>query len=142
MCIKGKQVKISSKSKDDKSTQQPLEVRHLDLLGPTKTAFMSGKRYSVVMVIDYSRWTWVMFLSHKDETSKVLNSQNKFKMRKVYQLLLLKFTMLKILKIKTFDHFIKNNGLNHNFSTPRTPQQNGIFLEKEYIFTRNGLNDA
>ena len=103
---------------------------------------MSGKRYSVVMVIDYSRWTWVMFLSHKDETSKVLNSQNKFKMRKVYQLLLLKFTMLKILKIKTFDHFIKNNGLNHNFSTPRTPQQNGIFLEKEYIFTRNGLNDA
>jgi len=44
-----------------------LKLLHLDLFGPTKTTSTSGKRYGIVIVEDYSRWTWVMFLAHKDE---------------------------------------------------------------------------
>jgi len=58
---------------------------YLDLFGLTITSSVSGKRYDQVIVDDYSRWTWVMFLAHKDESS--LNSIKELKMKKEYALL-------------------------------------------------------
>jgi len=49
-------------------TSRPLELLHLDLFGPTKTTSVSGKRYGLLIVDDYSRWTLVMFLAYKDES--------------------------------------------------------------------------
>jgi len=43
-CVKGKQVRSSFKSKDEVFTQRPLELIHLDLFGPTRTASISDKR--------------------------------------------------------------------------------------------------
>ena len=65
---KGKQVKIYFKSKNGFSTSRPLELLHLDLFGPTRTASLSGCKYGLVIVDDYTRWTWVKFLTHKDES--------------------------------------------------------------------------
>ena len=42
----------------------------MDLFGPTRTTSLGGKRYALVIVDDYSRYTWVLFLSSKDETFK------------------------------------------------------------------------
>jgi len=53
--FKKKQVKSSFKSKDEVSTQRPLELMHLDLFGPTRTAYINGKRYGLVIVYVYSR---------------------------------------------------------------------------------------
>ena len=36
-----------------------------------KTAPISAKKYGLVIVDDYSRWTWVKFLIHKDESHSV-----------------------------------------------------------------------
>ena len=60
-CQKGKQIKNSFSSKNIVSTSRPLELwtRH------------SGKRYRLVIVVNYSRWTWVMFLAHKDKSCSV-----------------------------------------------------------------------
>jgi len=65
---KGKQVKNSFSSKNIISTSRPLNLVHLDLFGPTRIDSVSGKRYRMVIVDDNSRWTWVMFLAHKDES--------------------------------------------------------------------------
>jgi len=54
-CVKGKQVKSSLKSKNDKSTQKPLELIHLDLFGPTRTRSIGGKIYGLVIVDDFTR---------------------------------------------------------------------------------------
>lgn len=48
--------------------QSPLELIHMDLCGPIRIQNRSGKRYVLVIVDDYSRYTWVMFLHSKDET--------------------------------------------------------------------------
>ena len=40
----------------------------MDLFEPTRTTSLGEKRYGLVIVDDYSRFTWVMFLAHKDET--------------------------------------------------------------------------
>ena len=62
-CAKEKQVKNSFKSKRCMSTSGPLELFHIDLCGPMKITSRGGKRYICVMVDDYSRFTWTLFLS-------------------------------------------------------------------------------
>ena len=49
------------------STSRPLELLHMDLFGPTRTTSLRGKKYGLVIVDDFSRFTWVLFLAHKNE---------------------------------------------------------------------------
>ena len=65
-----KQVKVSFKPKKCISTSSPLDLLHLDLFGPTQIISLGGKRYCLVIVDDYSRYTWIMFFVHKDDTFK------------------------------------------------------------------------
>ena len=65
---KGKQVKSSFKAKNVVSTSKPLELFHLNLFGPTKNASLFGCGDGLVIVDDYTRWTWVKFLTHKDNS--------------------------------------------------------------------------
>nr|GEZ97478.1 Gag-Pol polyprotein [Tanacetum cinerariifolium] len=44
----------------------------MDLCGPMRVKSINGKRYVLVIVDDYSRYTWTHFLRSKDETPKVL----------------------------------------------------------------------
>ncbi|GKE31654.1 retrovirus-related pol polyprotein from transposon TNT 1-94 [Tanacetum coccineum] len=45
-----------------------LHTLHMDLCGPIRVQGINGKKYSLVIVDDYSRFTWVKFLRSKDET--------------------------------------------------------------------------
>ncbi len=67
-CIEGKQVKSNFKPKSHVSTTKPLELLHIDLFGPTKTLSLGGKKYGLVIVDDFSRYTLVFFFAHKDES--------------------------------------------------------------------------
>nr|GEY95145.1 putative ribonuclease H-like domain-containing protein [Tanacetum cinerariifolium] len=73
-CLKGKQHKVSFKSKIHNSISQPLFMFHMDLFGPTFRSSIMHKKYCLVITDDFSRFTWVFFLETKDETSKILKS--------------------------------------------------------------------
>lgn len=62
------QVKTLFKSRNIVSIGRPLELLHINLFGPTRIMSMSGKCYGLLVVCEFSRWTWVLFLVHKDET--------------------------------------------------------------------------
>ena len=47
---------------------RPLELIHMALFGPTKTKSLNGNKYVLVLVDDLSRFTWIFFLEHKDQT--------------------------------------------------------------------------
>nr|GEU91329.1 hypothetical protein [Tanacetum cinerariifolium] len=65
--------KISSyKSKAVPSSKERLNLLHMDLCGPMRVASINGKKYILVIVDDYSRYTWTLFLRSKDETPEVL----------------------------------------------------------------------
>jgi hypothetical protein len=49
------------------STMKPLELVHTDLCGPTRTQSLQGENYFMLLIDDYSRMTWVMFLKEKYE---------------------------------------------------------------------------
>nr|GEZ47822.1 hypothetical protein [Tanacetum cinerariifolium] len=62
------------KSKTAFASNEPLYLLHMDLCGPMRVQSINGKRYGLVVVDDYSWYTWVFFLHSKDEASEVIIS--------------------------------------------------------------------
>nr|GEZ04177.1 hypothetical protein [Tanacetum cinerariifolium] len=71
-CELGKAKRKSFHSKLTPSSTRRLHLLHMDLCGPMRVASINGKRYVLVIVDDYSRYTWTHFLRSKDETPEVL----------------------------------------------------------------------
>nr|GFC66227.1 retrovirus-related Pol polyprotein from transposon TNT 1-94 [Tanacetum cinerariifolium] len=53
-------------------SKRRLQLLHMDLCGPMRVASINGKKYVLVIIDDYSRYTWTHFLRSKDETPEVL----------------------------------------------------------------------
>ncbi|GJW87878.1 retrovirus-related pol polyprotein from transposon TNT 1-94 [Tanacetum coccineum] len=66
-CKMGKQAHASHKGKNIISTTRCLELLHMDLFGPSAVRSYGGNRYTLVIVDDYSRYTWTRFLKDKTE---------------------------------------------------------------------------
>ncbi|GJU40267.1 retrovirus-related pol polyprotein from transposon TNT 1-94 [Tanacetum coccineum] len=71
-CELGKAQRKSFKTKTTPSSKRRLQLLHMDLCGPMRVESINGKKYMLVIVDDYSRYTWTHFLRSKDETPKVL----------------------------------------------------------------------
>ncbi|KAI3735517.1 hypothetical protein L6452_15018 [Arctium lappa] len=126
-CLKGKQHKTSHKTKEINSISSCLQLLHMDLFGPTNVMSIGKKSYCLVIVDDYSRFTWVYFLRTKDETSGLIKS---FILRIENQT----NQKVKVIRsdngteFKKFDlnTFCEEKGIERQYSAPRTPQQNGV----------------
>ncbi|GJV65452.1 retrovirus-related pol polyprotein from transposon TNT 1-94 [Tanacetum coccineum] len=66
-CALGKSTKKPHKPKSKDTNQEKLYLLHMDLCGPMCVASVNGKKYILVIVDDYSRFTWVKCLRSKDE---------------------------------------------------------------------------
>ncbi|GKE08494.1 retrovirus-related pol polyprotein from transposon TNT 1-94, partial [Tanacetum coccineum] len=66
-CAMGKSKKQSHKPKSEDINQEKLYLLHMDLCRPMCVASVNGKKYILVIIEDYSRFTWVKFLASKDE---------------------------------------------------------------------------
>jgi hypothetical protein len=53
-------------------SEMPLELLHMDLFGPIAYISIVGSKYCLVIVDDYSRFTWVFFLQEKSQTQETL----------------------------------------------------------------------
>ncbi|GKF04996.1 retrovirus-related pol polyprotein from transposon TNT 1-94, partial [Tanacetum coccineum] len=67
-CQLGKSKKFSHRPKSENTNMEVLHTLHMDLCGPMRVQSIKGKKYILVIVDDYSRFTWVKFLRSKDET--------------------------------------------------------------------------
>nr|GEZ81367.1 hypothetical protein [Tanacetum cinerariifolium] len=61
-CKLSKAKRSSFKSKVVPSSKGRLNLLHIDLCGPMRVASINGKKYIMVIVDDYSRYTWTLFL--------------------------------------------------------------------------------
>nr|GEW88979.1 hypothetical protein [Tanacetum cinerariifolium] len=71
-CELSKSKRSSFKSKPVPSLKRRLNSLHMNLCGPMRVASINGKKYILVIIDDYSRYTWTLFLRSKDETPEVL----------------------------------------------------------------------
>nr|GEW56316.1 putative polyprotein [Tanacetum cinerariifolium] len=67
-CAMGKSTKKTYKPKSEDTNQEKLYLLHMDLCGPMRVESVNEKKYIIVIVDNYSRFTWVKFLRSKDET--------------------------------------------------------------------------
>nr|GEV45419.1 retrovirus-related Pol polyprotein from transposon TNT 1-94 [Tanacetum cinerariifolium] len=145
-CLKGRQHKVSCKSKLVNSVTKPLHTLYMDLFGPTSVSTISHKWYCLVVTDDFSRLTWTFFLKTKDETSGILR---KF----ITEIENLKNLKVKIIRCdnggefinKEMDDFCLQKGIKREFSNARTPQQNGVAERRNRTLieaTRTMLADA
>nr|GEX38894.1 integrase, catalytic region, zinc finger, CCHC-type, peptidase aspartic, catalytic [Tanacetum cinerariifolium] len=98
-CAMGKSTKKTHKPKSEDTNQEKLYLLHIDLCKPMRVESVNGKKYILVIVDDYSRFTWVKFLRSKDETPDFI---------------------IKFLKM------IQEDGISNETSVARSPQQNGV----------------
>ncbi|GJV17228.1 ribonuclease H-like domain-containing protein [Tanacetum coccineum] len=126
-CEVSKAKRSSFKSKTVPSSKGRLNLLHMDLCGPMRVASINGKKYILVIVDDYSRYTWTLFLRSKDETPEVL---------KDFLTMIQRNLQAPVISVrtdrgteflnKTLNAFFKEEGIEHQTSTPRTPEQNDV----------------
>ncbi|GKD02448.1 retrovirus-related pol polyprotein from transposon TNT 1-94 [Tanacetum coccineum] len=68
----GKAKRNSFHTKTTPSLKRRLQLLHMDLCNPMRVESINGKKYVLVIVDDYSRYTWTHFLRSKDKTPEVL----------------------------------------------------------------------
>ncbi|GJX04041.1 retrovirus-related pol polyprotein from transposon TNT 1-94 [Tanacetum coccineum] len=73
-CEQGKSKRASYPPKPVPNSKQRLHLPHMDLRGPMRVESINGKRYVLVIVDDYSRYTWVHFLRSKDEAPELIKN--------------------------------------------------------------------
>ncbi|GJV74773.1 retrovirus-related pol polyprotein from transposon TNT 1-94 [Tanacetum coccineum] len=71
-CEQGKSKKASLQPELVPSTHSKLELIYIDLCGPMRVENINGKKYIMVIVDDYSCYTWVHFLHTKDEAPNMI----------------------------------------------------------------------
>ncbi|GJZ00550.1 retrovirus-related pol polyprotein from transposon TNT 1-94 [Tanacetum coccineum] len=98
-CAMGKSKKKPHKPKSEDTNQEKLYLLHMDLCGPMRVASVNGKKYILVIVDDYSRFTWVKFL-RTDNGTEFVNH--------------------------TLNEYYEKVGISHETSVARSPQQNGV----------------
>jgi transposase InsO family protein len=119
----GKMIAASHYPINTVMTEHPRQLLHMEIFGPSQVRSMGGKWYVLVIIDDYSHYSWAFFLESKDEVSEhfwslalrltnehpnclnAIRSNNGTEFRNA-----------------SFDEFCLEHGIDQQFSTPRVPQ--------------------
>nr|GFB49830.1 hypothetical protein [Tanacetum cinerariifolium] len=101
----GKSTKKTHKPKSEDTNQEKLYLLHMDLCGPMRVESVNGKKYILVIVDDYSRFTWVRLnvpvrRIQPDNGTEFVN--------------------------QTLRDYYEEVDISHETSVARSPQQNGV----------------
>nr|GEZ36312.1 hypothetical protein [Tanacetum cinerariifolium] len=110
-CAMGKSTKKTHKPKSEDTNQEKLYLLHMDLCGPMRVESVNGKKYILVIVDDYSRFTWVRLkvLVHRiriDNGTEFVN--------------------------QTLRDYYEEVGISRKTSAARSPQQNGVVERRNH----------
>jgi transposase InsO family protein len=112
-------------------TSYPNELLHMDTVGPARVRSVGGKWYVLVVVDDFSRFSWVFFLESKEEVFGFvhdlvlrLNNESNGHVRAICSDNGTEF------RNSCMDNFCSDHGLDHQLSAPYTPPQNGVVERK------------
>jgi len=133
-CQLGKQTRAAHKKTSGIRTSRNLELLHMDLMGPTRTASLGGKRYFLVIVDDFSRFSWAIPIREKSDAFYV--AQHLFKKIQVErncQIMRIRSDHGREFKNSKFEELCLTYGIKQEFPSPITPQQNGVVERKNRV---------
>jgi transposase InsO family protein len=130
-CADGKMHRAAISSQPATRATKRLELVHSDVCGPFSELSFSGAKFFVTFTDDHTRKTDVFFLKHKGEA---FESFKKFEARASLQ------SGCPVVRLRTdgggeytgadFEAFLAARGIQHEFSAPYTPEQNGVAERK------------
>ena len=107
---------------------------------------LSRKRYALVIVDDFSKYTWVLFLNSKDETPKmIIDHIKRNELEENLPVRMIRSYNGTEFKNAILNEFCTDEGIYQQYSAPRTPQQNGVVERKNMTLVeaaRTMLNEA
>ncbi|GKA24637.1 retrovirus-related pol polyprotein from transposon TNT 1-94 [Tanacetum coccineum] len=126
-CALGKSKKSSHQPKAEDTNQEKLYLLHMDLCGPMRMESINWKKYILVIVDDYSRFTWVKFLRSKDEApDAIIKCIKNIQVRLNATIRNVRTDNGTEFVNQTLRDFYEIVGISHQTSVARTPQQNDI----------------
>ncbi|KAJ9567364.1 hypothetical protein OSB04_003330 [Centaurea solstitialis] len=126
-CEKGKMKRASHPPKPEQGSKSPLSLLHMDLCGPMKYQSLAGRKYILVIVDDFSRYTWTKFLKTKDETSSlIINFIKAVQVQLKLPVQTVRSDNGTEFKNSILKSFYNSFGITQTFSAARTPEQNGV----------------
>ena len=103
-------------------------------MGPTKTESLGGKRYIMVVVDDFTRYTWVILLRSKSDAPKHIEALcTRLQNEKSLKINRIRSNHGKEFKNSYIESFCTRSGISQEFSAPITPQQNGVVERKNGV---------
>ena len=131
VCQLGKQARSPFPSESTWRAKEKLQLLHADLGGPMRTQSVGGSRYYLLIIDDFSRFSWIYFLKEKSEAAE---NFMRFKIWVENQ------TECKIKAIRTdngtefvskkFKEILSTAGIQHQLTVPYSPQQNSVVERK------------
>nr|GEU63741.1 retrovirus-related Pol polyprotein from transposon TNT 1-94 [Tanacetum cinerariifolium] len=124
---KGKHHRASFKTKRSFSINKCLHIINVDLFGPVKPQSLNHNKYNLVILDEYSRFTWVFCLKKKSDAADCIISfirkMENLNEVKVKELGSDNGTEFKNLQL---EEFCNEKGISLNLSSPYTLEQNGV----------------
>ena len=118
----GKQTKAKYLGTQISATSRPLELLHLDFMGPTRTESLGGKRYIMVVVDDFTRYTWVILLRSKSDAPEHIEALcTRFQNEKSLKIDRIRSDHGKEFENSYMESFCTRLGISQEFSAPITP---------------------
>ncbi|GKC06512.1 retrovirus-related pol polyprotein from transposon TNT 1-94 [Tanacetum coccineum] len=126
-CAMGKSKKQSHKPKSEDTNQKKQYLLHIDLYGHMRVASINGKKYILIIIDDYSQFTWMKFLASKDEAPDFI-----IKFLKMIQVRL--NAPIKNIRTDNGTEFVNQTlrsyyesvGISHETLVAQSPQQNSV----------------
>jgi transposase InsO family protein len=107
--------------------EHPGQLLHMDTIGHSRVRSMGGKWYVLIIVDDYSHYSWIFFLESKDEVfehfqslASRLNNEHPNFLKAIRSDNGTEFSNA------SFNEFCLEHGVDQQFSAPRVPQQNRV----------------
>jgi hypothetical protein len=127
----GKMITASHSLINTVMTEHPEQLLHMDIVGPSRVRSIGGKWYVLVIVDDYSCYSWIFFLESKDEVFEHfrslalrLNNEHPNYLKSIHSDNGTEF------RNAVFDEFCLEHGNDQQFSAPHVSQQNGVVERK------------
>uniref|UniRef100_A0A2N9IXE5 Integrase catalytic domain-containing protein n=1 Tax=Fagus sylvatica TaxID=28930 RepID=A0A2N9IXE5_FAGSY len=129
-CIAGKMHQLPFPVSINKVTA-PFQLVHADLWGPAPNVSINAFRFYLVLVDEFTKFTWVYLLKHKSDTFSIFKQftalvKTQFK----HSIQTFRTDCGGEFTSNEFHTFCANNGIVHQLSCPHTPQQNGVAERK------------
>jgi hypothetical protein len=126
-CRHGKMITASHSTVNTVMTEYPGQLLHMDTVGPSQVRSMGGKLYILVIVDNYSHYSWVFFLESKDYVFQHfrsldlrLNNEHPNCLKVIHSDNMTEFGNA------SFNEFCLENGVDQQFFAPHVPQQNRV----------------